>query len=155
MRVMSAEEARAFLAEGARTAHVATTRADGSPHVVPVWYLVDGDALVFTCARDSVKGRNLARDPRCSISVAGPDFDVVLEGTASKVTDPSIVAELARVAADDGWPARVDDSGAAITAEYSAPSAGPPPWHVYRFTPRRATALGTKEPGGATRWDFD
>ena len=74
MRVMSAEEARAFLAEGARTAHVATTRADGSPHVVPVWYLVDGDALVFTCARDSVKGRNLARDPRLAIAVDDDRF---------------------------------------------------------------------------------
>ena len=71
---MSAEEARAFLAEGARTAHVATTRADGSPHVVPVWYLVDGDALVFTCARDSVKGRNLARDPRLAIAVDDDRF---------------------------------------------------------------------------------
>ena len=71
---MSAEEARAFLAEGARTAHVATTRADGSPHVVPVWYLVDGDALVFPCARDSVKGRNLARDPRLAMAVDDDRF---------------------------------------------------------------------------------
>jgi hypothetical protein len=40
----------------------------------------------------------------------------------------------------------------ALTAEYSAPSAGPPPWHVYRLTPRTATAVGTVDPGGATRW---
>ena len=89
MRVMSAEEARAFLAEGARTAHVATTRADGSPHVVPVWYLVDGDALVFTCARDSVKGRNLARDPRLAVAVDDDRFPYAF----ATVSGPAEIAE--------------------------------------------------------------
>jgi hypothetical protein len=56
--------------------------------------------------------------------------------------------------ADAGWPARVDESGVALTADYSAPSAGPPPWFVYRVDIRSATALGTVEPGGATRWTF-
>lgn len=134
---------------------LATINADGSPHVTGFGAFWRDRSMWIVTSETSRKGRNLARDPRCSISIAGPDFDLVLEGTASKVTDPSIVAELARVAADDGWPARVDDSGSAITAEYSAPSAGPPPWHVYRFTLWRATALGTKEPGGATRWDFE
>jgi hypothetical protein len=54
----------------------------------------------------------------------------------------------------EGWPARVDDTGLALTAEYSAPSAGPLPWMVYRLTPRRATAVATVDPGGATRWSF-
>ncbi len=54
----------------------------------------------------------------------------------------------------DGWPARVDESGRALTAEFSAPSAGPPPWHVYRITSSAATALRTVEPGGASRWRF-
>ncbi|HET9971201.1 MAG TPA: hypothetical protein VFQ68_23400 [Streptosporangiaceae bacterium] len=48
----------------------------------------------------------------------------------------------------------VDETGLALTAEFSAPSAGPPPWHVYRLTPLAATALATVEPGGATRWRF-
>ena len=65
--------------------------------------------------------------------------------------EPSILA--ARWAAE-GWPARADDTGLALTADYSAPSAGPPPWHVYRLTPRTATAVATVEPGGATRWRF-
>ena len=71
---MSPEEARAFLAGSRRTATVATTRADGSPHVVPVWFIVDGDAVVFTCAADSVKARNLARDPRAAASVDDETF---------------------------------------------------------------------------------
>jgi len=49
----------------------------------------------------------------------------------------------------------VDESGVAITAEYSAPSAGRPPWRVYKLIPRAATALATVDPGGATRWRFD
>jgi hypothetical protein len=57
--------------------------------------------------------------------------------------------------AAEGWPASVDDTGQALTAEYSAPSAGRPPWFVYRVTPYSATALLTVEPGGATRWRFE
>ena len=53
-----------------------------------------------------------------------------------------------------GWPCRVDESGTAITADFSAPSAGPPPWHVHRITPVSAYAVQTVEPGGATRWVF-
>jgi hypothetical protein len=70
------------------------------------------------------------------------------------VTDPAIVAELASIWAAGGWPCRVDATGHALTADFSAPSAGPPPWFVYRITARAATALGTVEPGGATRWRF-
>src|SRR5260221_304468 len=91
---------------------------------------------------------------QCSrkIRIATDEFDLVVEGTARKVTDPSTVAAMAERWAAPGWPARVDDSGMALTAEYSAPSAGPPPWFVYRLTPEAATALGTADPGGATRW---
>ena len=78
----------------------------------------------------------------------------MVEGDAAIVADPELVAEMAERWASDGWPARVDDSGVALTAEFSAPSAGPPPWHVYRITPHRATGLLTVEPGGATRWRF-
>ncbi len=74
--------------------------------------------------------------------------------STSLVTDPAVVADMAARWAAGGWPARVDDTGVALTAEFSAPSAGPPPWHVYRLTPKTATALATVEPGGATRWRF-
>jgi len=50
--------------------------------------------------------------------------------------------------------ARVDDTGHALTAEFSAHSAGPPPWFVYCLTAHAATALVTIPPGGATRWQF-
>ncbi len=108
----------------------------------------------FETGQGTRKGRNLARDPRCTLSVATQEFDLVVAGEATRVTDPATVARMAARWAAAGWPARVDDTGVALTAEYSAPSAGPPPWHVYRLTPRTATALGIIEPGGATRWRF-
>ena len=102
----------------------------------------------------SRKGRNLARDPRCSISVSTHEYDLVVEGEAALVTDPTTVVRIADVYAADGWPCRVDESGRALTADFSAPSAGPPPWQIYRVTLRAATALSVLGDGGATRWHF-
>ena len=136
------------------TCWLATINPDGSPHVTGVGAIwVDG-AFWFETGERTRKGRNLARDPRCSLSVATHEFDLVLEGTAHRVTDRPTVAAMAERWAAQGWPCRVDESGEALTAEFSAPSAGPPPWSVYRITPAAATALGTVEPGGATRWRF-
>jgi hypothetical protein len=136
------------------TCWLATIDADGRPHVTGVGALwVDG-AFWFETGRTTRKGRNLARDPRCTLSLSTVEFDLVVEGEAAVVTDPTIVAARARQWADGGWPARVDDSGTALTAEFSAPSAGGPPWHVYRLTPLAATAVLTVEPGGATRWNL-
>src|SRR4051812_45326819 len=136
------------------TCWLATVNPDGSPHVTGVGALwVDG-AFWFETGERTRKGRNLARDPRCALSVATSAFDLVVEGNAAKVTDPALVARLAQCWVAVGWPCRVDESGVALTAEFSAPSAGPPPWHIYRITARTATALATVEPGGATRWTF-
>jgi Pyridoxamine 5'-phosphate oxidase len=134
---------------------LATINEDGSPHVTGLGGFWRDGALFFVTGERTRKGRNLTRDPRCTVSVATHEFDLVLEGEAHRVDDEATVADVAAVAAADGWPARVDDSGRALTAEYSAPSAGPPPWHVYRLTPKAAMALATVEPGGATRWSFD
>jgi PPOX class probable F420-dependent enzyme len=136
------------------TCWLATINPDGSPHVTGVGAIWADGAFWFETGRTSRKGRNLARDPRCSLSVATDEFDVVIEGEAHLVTDPGTVAARAAQWAED-WPCRVDESGIALTADFSAPSAGPPPWHVYRVAARSAVALHTVEPGGATRWRFD
>jgi PPOX class probable F420-dependent enzyme len=136
------------------TCWLATINDDGTPHMTGIGALwVDG-TFYFETGETTRKGRNLARDPRCSLSVATQEFDLVVEGDAKIVEDPATVAELAKRWADHGWPARVDSSGVALTAEYSAPSAGPPPWRVYRMDLWVATALLTVDPGGATRWHF-
>jgi len=137
------------------TCWLATLNPDGSPHVTGVGALWVDDAFWFETGERTRKARNLARDPRATISVATRGFDLVVDGTAEQITDPPTVAAMAARWADDGWPVEVDDTGRSLTAPFSAPSAGPPPWFVYRLTPHRATALATVEPGGATRWTFD
>jgi len=104
--------------------------------------------------RDDPQGPQPGQDPRCTLGVSTVEFDLSAEGDAALVDDADVVAETARRWADGGWPVRVDATGIALTAEYSAPSAGPPPWRVYRLTPRAATVVLTTEPGGATRWRF-
>ncbi|MFI0723597.1 PPOX class F420-dependent oxidoreductase [Streptomyces sp. NPDC021224] len=91
MPQMTEPQWRAFLAHGTRTAKLATTRADGRPHVAPVWFLLDGDELVLTTGRDTVKGRTLARDPRVMVCVDDeqPPFSFVLvEGVATLSEEP-------------------------------------------------------------------
>jgi PPOX class probable F420-dependent enzyme len=135
------------------TCWLATLDRDGSPHVSGIGAMWADGVFWFETGKETRKGRNLARDPRCTLSLATDEFDLVVEGEAALVTDPATVAAIAALWAVD-WPCRVDESGIALTADFSAPSAGPPPWHVYRITPRAATALSIVEPGGATRWRF-
>ena len=70
---MERDEWLAFVMQGTKTGKLATTRKDGSPHVAPIWFLVDaaddGDYLVFTTNTDTVKGRTLRRDPRLALCV--------------------------------------------------------------------------------------
>jgi PPOX class probable F420-dependent enzyme len=61
-RQMTREETLAFLAEGTRTGKLATVTTKGRPHVVPIWFVLDGQEIVFTTGQDTVKGRNLRRD---------------------------------------------------------------------------------------------
>ena len=88
---MSADEWRAFLREPARPAMLATVRADGRPHVAPVWIaLDDDDTVVFTTGAGTVKGRAIRSDPRVAICVDDdrPPFSYVLvEGTAEVSED--------------------------------------------------------------------
>jgi Pyridoxamine 5'-phosphate oxidase len=136
------------------TCWLSTINPDGGPHVTGVGALWAEGTFWFQCGPSTRKALNLARDPRCALSLAVHDFDLVVEGDASVVRDPEVVA--ARVAdwVALGWPASVDATGTAVTAEFSAPSAGPPPWSVYRIEVRRATGVATVDPGGATHWEF-
>ena len=136
------------------TCWLATIDADGRPHVTGIGALWTEGAFWFETGRGTRKGRNLDRDPRCTLSLATHEFDLVVEGTATVVDDPAVVAARAAEWAAGGWPCEVDASGTELTAPFSAPSAGPPPWAVYRMRIASATALATVEPGGAQRWRF-
>ncbi|MFD8644677.1 PPOX class F420-dependent oxidoreductase [Streptomyces zaomyceticus] len=92
MTRMTDEQWRAFVSAGTRTGKLATVRGDGSPHVVPIWFLLDGDSFVFNTGKDTVKGRNLARDGRVSLCVDDdtPPFAFVsLSGHAELSEDPA------------------------------------------------------------------
>jgi len=85
MERMTLEECRSFLRSPVRTGKLATVRKDGRPVVVPVWYDMEGETVVFMTARDSLKTKNMRRDPRISLCVddeVTPFAYVELEGTA-------------------------------------------------------------------------
>ena len=60
MREMTAEEIRAFLLEGTRTGKLAWVGQDGRPHVAPIWFVLDGDDLIFNTHEDSGKAKALS-----------------------------------------------------------------------------------------------
>jgi Pyridoxamine 5'-phosphate oxidase len=141
-------------AHNARTTWLSTVNDDGSPHVTAVGALwLDGN-FWFQTGSGTRKGRNVVRDPRCSIALSVRDADVVVEGQAARITDPAALARVAKAWADQGWPAEPDESGSGITAPFNAPSLGPPPWNVYQIKPRSATVALGSEPGGLTRFRF-
>jgi nitroimidazol reductase NimA-like FMN-containing flavoprotein (pyridoxamine 5'-phosphate oxidase superfamily) len=129
---------------------LATTRPDGRPHVVPIGVVWHEGHFYFTSGEETRKSRNLAKNPNCVITLAANDVDIVLEGKATMVTDEGKLRGLAEVFASGGWAPEVRDR--AFYHEFSAPSAGPPPWYVYEFTPETVFGLATAEPYGATRW---
>jgi len=91
MQKMTPTEYRSFLLDRIRTAKLATVRADGRPHVTPIWFDLDGDTVVFNTGHESIKAVNLRRDPRVCLCVdeETPPFAFVqIEGTATMSDDP-------------------------------------------------------------------
>ncbi|HEX3211894.1 MAG TPA: pyridoxamine 5'-phosphate oxidase family protein [Actinomycetota bacterium] len=134
------------------TFFLGTAGAVGRPHAAGVGALWADEGLYFTAGPGTKKARNLAANPACTISVKLEGIDMVFEGEASRVTDGPTLERLAQRYRDGGWPAQVEGDG--FTAPFSAPSAGPPPWHLYYVTLRTAFGVATAEPHGATRWRF-
>lgn len=129
-----------------------TVRPDGRPHAAGCGALyLDGD-LYFTSGPGTRKARNLAENPACTISVRMTGIDLVFEGEADRVTDRETLERAAARYREGGWPAEVEAD--AFTAPFSAPSAGPAPWHLYRFIFHTVVGVATAEPHGATRWRF-
>lgn len=130
-----------------------TSRQDGRPHsagIGALWF--DGNFYIVS-GPGTQKSHNLAANPACTISTSLPGIDLVIEGEASRVTDRATLETLAALYREGGWPAEVE--GDAFTAPYSAPSAGPPPWYLYRFTLHTVFGVAGAEPFGATRWRFE
>ncbi len=88
----------AFLSEGTRTGKLGYVASDGRPLVAPVWFIVDGQQLVFNTGKDTAKGRALSRDPRVVLCVDDdrPPFSFVqIQGTAAFIENPEEVLDTA------------------------------------------------------------
>ena len=91
MERMTEAEWRTFVMEGSRTGKLATVRPDGQPHVVPIWFMLDGPDLVFMTGADTVKARNIRHNPHVGIAVDDEHFPfsfVLIQGEAT-LTAPS------------------------------------------------------------------
>jgi pyridoxamine 5'-phosphate oxidase-like protein len=131
---------------------LATTRPDGRPHLAGVGAMWDEGKVYIVSGPGTRKSRNLAENGNCAVSMALSGMDLVFEGVAERVTDDETLRRIAKRYGDSGWPAEVKDG--AFTYDYSAPSAGPPPWYLYAITPTTVFGVMSEEPGGATRWRF-
>ena len=132
---MTADEIRAFLGHGTRTAKVATSGPGGQPHVMPVWFALDGEELVFTTWGDSVKGRNLRRDPRAAVVVDDEVAPYAFVHIRGRVTLSEDLDELLRFATAIGG----RYMGAGRAEEFGRRNAVPGELLV-RFQPERVIA---------------
>jgi PPOX class probable F420-dependent enzyme len=136
MRHMTHDQWRTFVMEGTRTGKLGTVRKDGGPHVVPVWFVLDGDDFLFTTGEATVKGRSLLREGRAAICVdlEEPPFAYVSAECGVQVSRDQ--AELLR------WATAIGGRymGAARAEEFGRRNAVLDELLV-RLTPTRLTAL--------------
>ena len=164
-RTTSWDDARDRLANPEPNGHawLATVRPDGRPHLMPVIpFWIEG-ALHFVAGEGTRKGRNLAANAWCVVGTESrklPSLDVIVDGRAEPLEDPDAVRRIAEVLASNGWP--LEARGAEVHGP-NAPTAGPPPYRIYRVTPARAFGLPgnygmdqfkPEELPKPTRWDF-
>ena len=140
---------------------LATVRPDGGPHLMPIIaFWIDG-AFHFLAGQGTRKGRNLAADERCVIGTGNltmPSMDLIVEGRARRVTDDATLLRLAEAFGGEGWPLEV--RGSDIFGPHG-PTAGPPPYAMYRLEPTKVFALPgmfgmfeTDQAHQPTRWTF-
>lgn len=150
--------AEGALGEGAFGAEVAvwlgTVGRDGRPHVASIGPVVHDGSFFFTSGLRTARVRNLMHNPGCTIAVRLPGLDLSLEGEAARVEDPELLTLVAGLFVAGGWPATPDTEAMALAAPYSAQSAGPGPWPLWRFTINKAIGVATAEPHSASRWTF-
>jgi hypothetical protein len=129
-----------------------TAIRDGRPHAAGVGAIwIDGELYVVS-GPGTRKSRELEANPACTLAASLPGIDLVFEGDATRVRDAATLEQVAARYRELGWPVEV--AGDAFTAPFTAPSGGPPPWHLYRIAYHTVVGVGSAEPNGATRWRF-
>lgn len=149
--------------EHQRTNWLATVRPDGRPHLMPVIAFWIEGAFHFIVGEGTRKGRNLLADSHCVIGTGSrelPSLDVIVEGRAEPLTDSADVRRIAELFNSSGWP--LEARGDEVFGP-GAPTAGPPPYRIFRMVPSRAFGLpGTygmdqfeqEDLPKPTRWEF-
>jgi nitroimidazol reductase NimA-like FMN-containing flavoprotein (pyridoxamine 5'-phosphate oxidase superfamily) len=121
----------------------ATVYQDRRPHVMPVWGVWDGDRLWFSSGLRSRKARNLAADPRCTLTTDNARDPVVVEGRAERVTDLGLIAAFV-----EAVNAKYD---AGLTTDFQDSAVN----GTFAVLPVRVFALsGADFTGSPTRWRF-
>ena len=158
----AARERLADPAPGA-TSWLATVRPDGRPHLMPLIAFWIDDAFYFVAGEGTRKARNLAGDHRCVIATSSttlPSLDLVVEGRAEPLADEGAVRRVAEALSGHDWPLEV--RGNQVYGPH-APTAGPPPYSIFRMIPSKAFGLpgmigmdqfDPAELPKPTRWEF-
>jgi hypothetical protein len=111
---------------------------------MPVWGMWDDAVLWLSSSTGSRKARNLAADPRCTVTTEDAADPVVLEGTAQIVTDPPLLQRV------------TDLMNAKYGTEYKVDFLDPSQNATVRIRPRRVFGLrGSDFTGSPTRWIFE
>ena len=144
---MNEAEIQVFLSSGAKVLQVATLGKDGSPHLAPMWFVMDDGKVVFRSFTKSQKIVNLMRDPRITVLAEAGDAyaklqGVMVKGTARLVTDPDYVLKIygglaARYPMVGDAPVDLEDD--ALEAAFG------------RFAPKNTAVI--VEPTKITSWD--
>jgi nitroimidazol reductase NimA-like FMN-containing flavoprotein (pyridoxamine 5'-phosphate oxidase superfamily) len=138
--------------ENAQFYWLATVRPEGRPHVVPVLGIWLDDQLHFVAGPFTRKARNLTRNPHATITVDSDDLHLVVEGLMAKIQDDACLCRLAEeYLVKYGWHVTIRDG---VFYGDGAPTAGPPPYEVYRLTMTTLFAFATDDRYAPTRWRF-
>ena len=122
---------------------MATVRPDGRPHVMPVWGVWLGGRLWFSSGLGSRKARNLAADPRCTITTDDARNPVVVDGVVERLTDAAAITGFV-----DAVNGKYD---ASMTVEFQDPAVN----GTYAVQPVTVIALTDGDfQGSPTRWTF-
>jgi general stress protein 26 len=141
---------------------LSTVRADGRPHVTPLPAMWLDGALHFCTGPSEQKARNLQRNPSCVLTTGTPVFldglDVVVEGSARRILDTSLLERLAAMWLERlEWPFEVVEGGfrdPELSAGGDDAAAAPDVAHVFAVAPTKILAFGKGEPFSQTRFTF-
>ena len=120
---------------------LATVRPDGRPHLMPLIAVWTGGAFHFIAGEGTRKARNIAADGHCVIGMSSfelPSIDIIVEGHAEALADPDAVRSAGAIFRKNGWPLEI--RGVEVFGP-NAPTAGPPPYRIFRMVPSKAFGL--------------